>query len=196
MSNKHLCLANPPSPPLLNFPSALHFFSGFRTPGQWLLFQPRHAPGPALLHLQRESSEIGKQSSLCPVGQPSVAPSCLTPRGPGGLSLPQPPPSCVTQALHGFPTAAGTNDRKASGFEHLTCISLQSWSSEIQNGSQWAKNQGLSSPSSFWRPEGKMCPVFFTFWRLLEFPGSRPHIPLTSASIITPPLPSHLPASL
>lgn len=116
-----------------------------------------------------------------------MAPQSLTLRGPGRLGLPQPPPPYVTQAWHGFPMAAGMSDRMASVFESLRCISLPSWRSEIQNGSQRAKTK-LNFPSG--GPRGKICPVFFSFWRLLGFPGSWPHTPQTSAPIITSLLPS------
>lgn len=45
-----------------------------------------------------------------------------------------------------FPLAAGTNYHKSSSLKHYKCIISQFCRQEVQNGSHWAKNQGVGSP--------------------------------------------------
>lgn len=72
-----------------------------------------------------------------------------------------------------------SNNCKVRGPEHPGRVSQQSWRLGSQTGSLRAITKAPAAQFLLEAP-GTLCHLSSSFWRLLEFPGSWPHVPLTS----------------
>lgn len=98
-------------------------------------------------------------------------------------------PEIEGERLSLFPVAAVINYHKFCG-QHKWIL-LHFWTSEVQNGSHWAKIKVSAGLCFFWRLRGKN--LFPCFFQLLEATHVSPHGPASLwPSVVTSPFITHL----